>query len=93
VPLYNVACSTLWPQTSNFLKLNNPKATLENKLRGFSALTKGDTIVVRPGAPSDGAAAPSHRTSRSHIPLHAELASSMWPGRGSPLRWGWHSAH
>jgi len=47
VPLYNVACSTLWPQTSNFLKLNNPKATLENKLRGFSALTTGDTIVIR----------------------------------------------
>eukprot|EP01050_Picozoa_sp_SAG11_P003553 SAG11_NODE_204_length_12459_cov_6.526133_2_plen_212_part_00 len=35
------------PQSSDFLKLANPKATLENKLRGFSALTKGDTIVLR----------------------------------------------
>ena len=35
------------PQSSDFLKLNNPKATLENKLRGFSALTTGDTIVLR----------------------------------------------
>lgn len=35
------------PQTKDFLDISNPKATLENKLRGFSALTTGDTIVIR----------------------------------------------
>lgn len=35
------------PQTKDFLEISNPKATLENKLRGFSALTTGDTIVIR----------------------------------------------
>merc|ERR1711924_425958 len=34
------------PQTKDFLEISNPKATLENKLRGFSALTTGDTIVI-----------------------------------------------
>ena len=35
------------PQKKEFLEIANPKATLENKLRGFSALTTGDTIVIR----------------------------------------------
>merc|ERR1719231_2039655 len=37
----------LRPQNRDFLDISNPKATLENRLRGFSALTKGDTIVIR----------------------------------------------
>lgn len=38
---------TFRPQTDNFLKLQNPKVILEKKLRYFSALTKGDTIVIK----------------------------------------------
>jgi len=34
------------PHTSNFLDISNPKAVLENTLRKFSALTKGDVIVI-----------------------------------------------
>jgi len=34
------------PHTSNFLDISNPKAVLENSLRKFSALTKGDVIVI-----------------------------------------------
>ena len=37
---------TFRPQTDNFLKLQNPKVILEKKLRYFSALTKGDTILI-----------------------------------------------
>jgi len=36
----------LRPQTKDFLEIANPKATLENRLRAFSALTAGDTIVI-----------------------------------------------
>lgn len=34
------------PQTSDFLKISNPKAVLEATLRGFSCLTKGDSIAI-----------------------------------------------
>lgn len=34
------------PQTSNFLKISNPKAVLEATLRSFTCLTKGDTIAI-----------------------------------------------
>lgn len=34
------------PQTSDFLKISNPKAVLEATLRGFTCLTKGDTIAI-----------------------------------------------
>lgn len=35
------------PHTEDFLMLQNPKVVLEKKLRSFSALTKGDTIVIK----------------------------------------------
>lgn len=38
---------TFRPQSTEFLKLQNPKVILEKKLRCFSALTKGDTIVIK----------------------------------------------
>lgn len=34
------------PQTSDFLKIANPKAVLEATLRSFTCLTKGDTIAI-----------------------------------------------
>ena len=34
------------PQTSDFLKIANPKAVLEATLRGFTCLTKGDSIAI-----------------------------------------------
>eukprot|EP00735_Rhodelphis_limneticus_P013690 TRINITY_DN7644_c0_g1::TRINITY_DN7644_c0_g1_i1::g.18645::m.18645 TRINITY_DN7644_c0_g1::TRINITY_DN7644_c0_g1_i1::g.18645 ORF type:complete len:349 (+),score=72.38,sp/Q9VTF9/UFD1_DROME/47.15/2e-75,UFD1/PF03152.9/6.2e-79,CDC48_2/PF02933.12/7e+03,CDC48_2/PF02933.12/0.13,Med3/PF11593.3/3.7 TRINITY_DN7644_c0_g1_i1:96-1142(+) len=34
------------PQTTDFIDLSNPKAVLEAQLRNYSALTKGDTIVI-----------------------------------------------
>lgn len=34
------------PHTSNFLDISNPKAVLENSLRKFAALTKGDVFVI-----------------------------------------------
>lgn len=34
------------PQTSDFLKISNPKAVLEATLRSFTCLTKGDTIAI-----------------------------------------------
>lgn len=34
------------PQTSDFLKIANPKAVLEATLRTFTCLTKGDTIAI-----------------------------------------------
>lgn len=34
------------PQTSDFLKISNPKAVLEATLRGFTCLTKGDSIAI-----------------------------------------------
>jgi len=38
---------TFRPQSTDFLKLQNPKVILEKKLRCFSALTKGDTIMLQ----------------------------------------------
>jgi ubiquitin fusion degradation protein 1 len=34
------------PQTSDFLDISNPKAVLEATLRGFTCLTKGDSIPI-----------------------------------------------
>lgn len=34
------------PQQKAFIEITDPKAVLENKLRNFSALTKGDTIII-----------------------------------------------
>lgn len=34
------------PQTKSFLEIANPKAVLENALRTFSCLTKGDVIAI-----------------------------------------------
>lgn len=34
------------PQTSDFLKISNPKAVLEATLRNFTCLTKGDSIAI-----------------------------------------------
>lgn len=34
------------PQTSDFLQISNPKAVLEATLRGFTCLTKGDSIAI-----------------------------------------------
>lgn len=34
------------PQTSDFLKISNPKAVLEATLRSFTCLTKGDAIAI-----------------------------------------------
>ncbi|PXF40850.1 Ubiquitin fusion degradation protein 1-like [Gracilariopsis chorda] len=34
------------PQTSDFLKISNPKAVLEATLRSFTCLTKGDSIAI-----------------------------------------------
>ena len=36
----------LQPQTSDFIKISNPKAVLEQSLRSFSALTKGETFRI-----------------------------------------------
>ena len=36
----------LRPQSKTFLDIANPKAVLENTLRSFSALTKGETIRI-----------------------------------------------
>lgn len=36
----------LQPQTSDFVKISNPKAVLEATLRNFSALTKGEVIRI-----------------------------------------------
>mmetsp|Transcript_21404 Transcript_21404/g.52778 ORF Transcript_21404/g.52778 Transcript_21404/m.52778 type:complete len:390 (-) Transcript_21404:828-1997(-) len=36
----------LQPQTSDFIKISNPKAVLEATLRNFSALTKGEVIRI-----------------------------------------------
>ncbi|KAJ9698457.1 hypothetical protein PVL29_007509 [Vitis rotundifolia] len=36
----------LQPHTKNFLDITNPRAMLETKLRSFSCLTTGDTIVI-----------------------------------------------
>jgi len=35
------------PQSSEFLDITNPKAVLENALRNFACLTKGDMIAIR----------------------------------------------
>ena len=35
------------PHTVEFIELQNPKVILEKKLRWYSALTKGDTIVIK----------------------------------------------
>eukprot|EP01027_Heterolobosea_sp_BB2_P013897 GEZU01019999.1.p1 GENE.GEZU01019999.1~~GEZU01019999.1.p1 ORF type:complete len:295 (+),score=66.54 GEZU01019999.1:71-886(+) len=34
------------PQTKDFIEISDPKAVLEAKLRNFSCLTKGDTIMI-----------------------------------------------
>lgn len=34
------------PQTSDFIKISNPKAVLEATLRSFTCLTKGDSIAI-----------------------------------------------
>ena len=36
----------LQPHTQDFLDITNPKAVLETTLRGYSCLTKGDTICL-----------------------------------------------
>uniref|UniRef100_A0A7S4B8X3 Uncharacterized protein n=1 Tax=Chrysotila carterae TaxID=13221 RepID=A0A7S4B8X3_CHRCT len=36
----------LQPQTTDFIKIANPKAVLEQSLRNFSALTKGETFRI-----------------------------------------------
>lgn len=36
----------LQPQSVDFLDISNPRAVLEKKLRGFSAMTKGDMFLV-----------------------------------------------
>ena len=36
----------LQPQTTDFIKISNPKAVLEQSLRSFSALTKGETFRI-----------------------------------------------
>jgi ubiquitin fusion degradation protein 1 len=36
----------LQPQTTDFIKVSNPKAVLEQSLRHFSALTKGETFRI-----------------------------------------------
>ena len=36
----------LQPQTTDFIKISNPKAVLESSLRNFSALTKGETFRI-----------------------------------------------
>jgi ubiquitin fusion degradation protein 1 len=35
------------PQSVDFLDISNPKALLENTLRNFACLTKGEIIVIR----------------------------------------------
>jgi ubiquitin fusion degradation protein 1 len=37
----------LQPVTKDFLDIHNPKAVLENSLRHFATLTKGETIVLK----------------------------------------------
>ena len=36
----------LKPQTTDFIKISNPKAVLEQSLRNFSAMTKGETFRI-----------------------------------------------
>lgn len=36
----------LQPHSKDFLDISNPKAVLERTLRGYSCLTKGDTICL-----------------------------------------------
>merc|ERR1719265_1086271 len=36
----------LQPQTTDFIKISNPKAVLEQSLRNFAALTKGETFRI-----------------------------------------------
>merc|ERR1740138_1953197 len=36
----------LQPQTTDFIKISNPKAVLEHSLGSFSALTKGETFRI-----------------------------------------------
>ena len=36
----------LQPQTSDFINISSPKAVLEQSLRNFSALTKGETFRI-----------------------------------------------
>ena len=38
--------SKFQPQSPDFLDITNPKAVLENALRNFACLTKGDVIAI-----------------------------------------------
>jgi len=48
VPLQKGSYVKLQPHTTSFTELANPRAMLEVALRGFSCLTKGDTIQIAP---------------------------------------------
>lgn len=39
--------SKFQPLSSDFLDITNPKAVLENSLRNFACLSKGDTIAIK----------------------------------------------
>lgn len=39
--------SKFQPLSSDFLDITNPKAVLENELRNFACLSKGDTIAIK----------------------------------------------
>ncbi|CAF1491804.1 unnamed protein product [Adineta steineri] len=45
-PLPSATFARFQPQEKDFLNLTNPKAVLENLLRNFSCLTKGDLITI-----------------------------------------------
>lgn len=45
LPVATFSC--FQPQSVDFLDITNPKAVLENGLRSFACLTKGDVIAIK----------------------------------------------
>ena len=91
----------LQPQTTDFIKISNPKAVLEQSLRNFSALTKGETFRIQYNKkkydigvvevkPEGGGFAPGAPEAVSIIEADVEVdfeapADYVEPARVSPL--------
>merc|ERR1719238_1970528 len=91
----------LQPQLTDFIKISNPKAVLEQSLRNFSALTKGETFRIQYNKkkydigvvevkPEGGAFAPGAPEAVSIIEADVEVdfeapADYVEPARTSPL--------
>ena len=91
----------LQPQTTDFIKISNPKAVLEQSLRNFSALTKGETFRIQYNKkkydigvvevkPEGGGFAPGAPEAVSIIEADVEVdfkapADYVEPARTSPL--------